>query len=117
MNKHGALPTDEMKDPESMTLPVLMTDDEIVEERAQAQFKAIIAQKREHDLQERITARIHELAQAADLKPQTDETILQHLTLQKVDQMRHAHLEQTAKKAADKAFATWLLASKKPAKH
>jgi hypothetical protein len=116
MTKHGALPTDEMKDPESMTLPITMTDDEIVEDRAQAQFKAIVGQKREHDLQERVTARIHELAQAAGLTPQTDETILQHLTIQKVEQMRHAHLEQTAKKSADKMFSVWLMASKKPAK-
>lgn len=104
-----------MTDPPSLELPLKAepTDDEIVEQRARQQFKMICDQKREHDLQERISARIHELAQAAGLKPQTDESVLEHLTLQRVDGMRKAHLENKAKKAADKLFAAYLALEKK----
>jgi 2'-5' RNA ligase len=84
------------------------TDDEIVEKEAQQQFGLIMQQKRRHDLQGRIEARIHELAQAADLKPQSEDQVLEHMTLQRVEQMRKAHLERIAEKSAEKAFGAWL---------
>ena len=83
------------------------TDDEIVEERAQEQFKRIMEHKKESELTERIKTRIHELAQAAGLKAQTEQDILENMTLTMVDKMRHKYLEERAERAAESAFAKW----------
>jgi hypothetical protein len=102
-----------MTDPPTLPLPLPKTDDEIVEERAQAQFAKILEQKREHELTERITARIHELAQVTGLKPQSDEEVLKFLASQKAESMKRASIEKHAEKIAEVAHSNWLADQRK----
>ncbi len=87
--------------------PLPKTDEELVEERAQAQFKAILENKKESEIRDRVVARIHELAQAAGLKPQTEDELLKTLILQNVEEMRREHLAELAGKMARREFAHW----------
>lgn len=111
-----------MTDPVSLSLPKVdsrgltpspKTDAEIIEERAQTQFAKILEQKREHELTEKITARIHELARAAGLKPQDPKDLLQFMVDQRTEAKRRAALEQHADKLAEREHAAWLAKQRK----
>jgi hypothetical protein len=115
MNAHEQAKAMMMQAPESLP-PKVQTDDEIVEERAQAQFAKILEQKREHELAERITARIHELAQRAGLKPQSDDEVLRFMSEQKADNMKRQHIERLAEKKAEVIHSNWLAGTRKKSK-
>jgi hypothetical protein len=116
MNAHEHTKAMMLQDPESLPLPKVQTDDEIVEERAQAQFAKIMEQKREHELTERITKRIHDLAQAAGLKPQSDDEVLRFMSEQKADNMKRQHIERLAEKKAEVIHSNWLAGTRKKTK-